>query len=134
MPKAGDSFEIKLKETYLGWGTYRKTDSRPPIKGEGYIPIPLEKAKAFGIFMSNYEKTGLGYNLFNCESVDGLLNCVLKAAGNTGQGEVYAKQFQGNGNLKVLGEWYSQVGAEVGDTVKVTWMSPFDIEIELIKK
>lgn len=59
MPKAGDFFEIELKETYLGWGTYRKTDSRPPIKDEGYIPIPMEKAKAYGIFMSNYEKKGL---------------------------------------------------------------------------
>lgn len=133
MPKAGDFYEIKLKETYLGWGTYRNTDTRPLIKGEGYIPIPIEKAREFGVYMSNYEKTGLGYNLFNCISADGLLNCILKAAGNSKQGEIYAKQFQGNGNLKILGDWFARCGAEVGDTIQVTWTSPADIEIRLTK-
>lgn len=133
MPKAGDFYEVELKETHLGWGTHRKTDTRPLIQGEGYIPIPIDKAREFGIYMSNYEKKGLGYNLFNCTSEDGLLECVLKAAGNSGQGEIYAKQFQGNGNLKILGNWFKQCGAEAGDRVRVTWLSPTEVKVELIK-
>lgn len=78
--------------------------------------------------------SGLGYNLFKCKSVDGLLDCELKVAGNIGHGEVYAKQLQGNGNLKILGEWYRKMGAEVGDKVMVTWKSSEDLEIELKKK
>lgn len=132
MPVAGNSYSIVLKRPHLEWGSYRHTDSRGTVYGEGYIPIPSDVAYAYLIYNSNYVSTGLGYNLFNCRSVDGFFNGVLKAGGSRQAGDVYAKQFHGNGNLQALGSWFAHMGAVVGDRVEVTWVSPQDIIIELI--
>ena len=132
MPKAGDHFIVELKPSHVDWGNYRYTDTREPIDGEGYIPIPLSQARSLGIYNSNHSHTGLGYNLFNCTSADGYFAGVLKAAGSREAGDIYAKQFEGNGDLKALGRWFSRCSAKIGDRVKVLWTSPTDIIIELI--
>ena len=46
MAKAGDFYEITLKQPHLEWGEYRYTDSRGIVYGEGYIPIPANIASA----------------------------------------------------------------------------------------
>lgn len=133
MAKAGDSYVVEIKQAHLEWGSYRHTNSRGVVYGEGYIHIPASVARNFEIYNSNYTKEGLGYNLYNCKCKDGLLKSILKSAGSRKKGDVYAKQFQGNGNLQVVGDWHVAYGAEVGDEVKVTWTSPTDIVIEFIK-
>ncbi len=45
MANAGDGFEVVLSQSHVAWGTYRFTNSREPINGEGYIPIPLNDAR-----------------------------------------------------------------------------------------
>ena len=132
MPRAGDYFIVELKRSHIDWGNHRYTDTRDPIDGEGYIPIPVNYARRFGIYNSNHSNTGLGYNLFNCISSDGYFEGVLKAAGSKEAGDIYAKQFEGSGDLKALGRWFSEYGARVGDQVKVQWVSPTDIIIELL--
>lgn len=127
MPKAGDFFITTLKKAHLEWGTHRHTSSRGIIYGEGYIQISRDVAKSIGIYNSNKG----GVHTFNCNSTDGFLsNVTLKASGSMTAGDVYAKQFQGSGNLRLIGDWFHHVNARIGDRVKVTWKSPTDIEIE----
>lgn len=135
MAERGDSYTVSLKPSHLAWGTYRYTDTRDTIPGEGYIPIPSDVAR--NLNLKNQNGTGgidiLGVNIFNCVSVDGRFRGQLKAQGNHYAGDIYAKQFSGNDDLKALGDWYRILGANVGDEVSVTWISDTDIEIELIK-
>lgn len=134
MAKKGDSYVITLNQAHLGWGIYRNTQTRAPISGEAYIPIPTQYAKLYNIVNSN--ATGgrdvLGQNIFNCTSVDGYFSGQLKAQGNNEAGAKYAKQFSANDDLKALGTWFQYINAQVGDRIKVTWISPTDVEIEKI--
>ena len=134
MANAGDYYIVTLDFAHLGWGTYRHTASRPPIEGERYLPIPRYDATRLNIFNSN--ATGgrdvFGSNLFNCRSRDGSFTAVLKAQGCSQAGDRYAKQFSVNNDLRALKEWYDNVGAAPGDRVKVSWVSPTDIVIELL--
>jgi len=135
MAIAGNSYTVEIKQAHLEWGSHRHTNTRGIVYGEGYIHIPSEYASHFNIFNSNYNNGAdvLGINIFNCSSVDGFFNNTrLKAAGCSRGGNTHAKQFQGNRNLKAIGDWYHHVGAQVGDIVKVTWTSPNDILIELL--
>ena len=132
MANAGDSFTVELKPSHIAWGTYRHTNTREPISGEGYIPIPLRYAEEYNVYNSNYRGDVLGFNLFNCTSAAGESLGRLKAAGGKGAGEIYAKQFQGDGDLKVIGRWFRNQGAKVGDRVQIIWTSPTDIIIELL--
>lgn len=133
MAISGDSYTITLKQAHLNWGTHRYTSSRGIVYGEGYIPIPSQYAHRFNIYNSNYDQQGLGFNIFNCNSYDGFLQDVsLKSGGSSTSGDIYAKQFHGNGNLQTLGAWFARVNAQVGDSVEVTWTSPTDIVIRLI--
>ncbi|WP_407270370.1 hypothetical protein [Radiobacillus sp. PE A8.2] len=130
MPVAGDSFITTLKQPHLEWGVYRYTSSRGIIYGEGYLQIPIYEAKRLSIYNSNHP--GAIYN-YNCNSKDGYLkNVILKASGSTTAGDVYAKQFQGSGNLQLIGDWFDHVHAKIGDIVRITWTSRSDIEIEKI--
>jgi hypothetical protein len=123
MPKTGDSFVVELKEAHLNWGTHRYTNSRDQIDGEGYIQIPANIAYSLGISNGS---------VYNCTSSDGQYNHPLRASGNQSDPR-YAKQFQSDGNLKLLGGWLHQVcNAKVGDRVKVRWTSPNDIIITYI--
>jgi hypothetical protein len=132
MARAGQSYTITLKKAHLEWGTHRYTNSRGVVYGEGYIPIPAKVARTFNI--QNQNGTGyndvLGVNLFNCKSVDGIFDGVVRAQGCKEAGYIYAKQFSGDGDLKAIGDWFYAIGASVGDRVKVYWTSPADIVIE----
>ena len=67
--------------------------------GEGYLPIPRNIAKQFGILNSNGTTAGSdehGKNLFRCKSADGEFSGILKAQGCNTAGDIYAKQFAGD--------------------------------------
>jgi len=132
MAKAGDSYKVKLKMAHLGWGTYRTTNTRDPREGEAYIQIPIEVARRFNLLNSN--GTGgrdvWGENLFRCTSSDGFFSGVLRAQGGSFAEATYAKQFSGDKNLRAVGDWYDAIGAQVGDIIKVTWVSNVDVVIE----
>ena len=132
MATAGDYYTIVLKEPHLEWGELRYTGSRDIIYGEGYIPIPAYIARAFDLYNSNSSSIGLGYNIFNCTSVDGFFRGQLKAGGSSTGGSIYAKQFHGYGDLKALGIWFAHCGAVPGDRVEVKWTSTTDIVIRLM--
>lgn len=130
MPQAGDYFITTLKRAHLEWGSYRHTNSRGIIYGEGYLQIPKSEAKRIGIYNSNNPNA---LNIFNCNSTDRYLqNVTLKASGSSSKGDIYAKQFQGNGNLSLLGDWFHHINAQVGDQVCITWTSPTDILLHII--
>lgn len=134
MAQAGNSYIITLKKAHLEWGTHRYTNSRGKVYGEGYIPIPIHVAKSYNLYNANGTNYNdiYGQNLFKCTSADGLFTSDLKSQGSRRSGDIYAKQFSGDGNLQALGYWFSQMGAQVGNRVKVTWRSFDSIEIELI--
>jgi len=124
MPKSGDSFISTLKKPHLGWGTHRKKQSRSLRAGEGYIHIPAKTAKYMGITNSN----SLNSNIYKCSTSDGFLqNEELLASGSSRKGYKYAKQFQGKGNLRLLGGWYKLIQAKEGDRVKVEFLSSIEI-------
>lgn len=132
MAQKGDCYTITLKRPHLEWGEYRYTNSRGVVYGEGYIPIPASCAREFNLQNQNGTKYSdiLGVNLFNCVSADGQFSGVLRAQGNSGAGDIYAKQFSGDKNLKALGDWFYAIGADIDDQVRVSWTSPTDIVIE----
>ncbi len=133
MATAGDTYTIVLKTPHLAWGERRYTATRGTVYGEGYIPIPANIAYRLKLLNQNGTNYNdiLGKNLFNCVSADGKFRGVLRAQGNQAD-DRFAKQFAGDKNLKALGDWFYSVGADIGDKVKVTWVSPTDIVIELI--
>ena len=127
MPKKGDSYTITLQEAHLKWGEHRHTSSRGIVYGEGYLPIPLAIAKNFDIYMSNHPTAN---TIYKCTSRDGFLNdSKLKAAGNVKGGDHYAKQFQGKGDLQILGDWFNHVNAQVGDEVEIYFDDSDEITI-----
>lgn len=129
MPKAGDTFTVIIKPSHLGWGTYRYTNTRDPIYGEGYIKIPRQYAKRFDIFNDNHPTANPRYD---CIAINGCFSGVLLAQGCSQAGDIYAKQFAESGNLKGLGNWYRSVGAQVGGKVRVTFTSANSLQIEYI--
>lgn len=134
MANTGDSYIITLSKSHLEWGTHRYTSSRGKVYGEGYIPIPARIARNFDLLNNNgtNKQAVLGKNIFNCASSDGLFHTTLRSQGCSKHGNIHAKQFSGNKNLKAIGSWYSQLNAQVGDQVRVTFTSPTDIVIERI--
>lgn len=124
----GDNFITTLKKAHLEWGTYRHTSSRGLIYGEGYLQIPAKIARQLQIYNSN--QVGV-ITEYNCNSIDGFLqNVILKASGCSRVGNVFAKQFHGSGDLKVLGDWFHHINASIGDRIKILWVTPTDITIE----
>lgn len=132
MAKAGDEFVVLFNSAApLKWGTNRQKNTRPKRTGERYIPIPRKAAKEFSIRNSN-SGTGLGINIFKAHSADGVFHGELKATGCSKAGDVYAKQFEGNGDLKALEPWLTGCNAEIGDQVKVRWVTDSEIELTFI--
>jgi len=125
MPNTGDEFIVTLGETHLGWGTHRYTNTRKIIYEEGYLPIPRDKAKEFDIYMSNQTNANYVYNFSTNDNFYN--NEELKASGCSIQGDIYAKNLAGNGNLKLLGKWFTHIQAQVGDKIKISFTSPTDI-------
>lgn len=135
MPIAGSTFTTRLQRAHMEWGSYRHTNSRGIVYGEGYIQVPRNEAVRLGIYNSNY--TGrqdiLGENIFYCSSADGYLNNILvKAGGCSSARDIYAKQLHGCGNLQVFGDWYHHINANIGDVIRVTWITNTDIVVERI--
>lgn len=131
MAKTGDSYTITLERAHLEWGTHRYTNSRGRVYGEGYIPIPAQKAYALELKNNNgtHHRDVYGANLFKCRSADQLFVGVLRAQGNQSD-PLYAKQFSADKDLKAIGQWYSDICAEEGDIVQVSWVSPTEIIIQ----
>ena len=136
MANKGNKFIVKLTESQLGWGEKRYTSSRDYRKGEAYLAIPGSNARELELYNSNHTNGEdiLGVNIFNCVSTDGKFSCQLKAQGNRAAGDEYAKQFSGNDNLHALGNWYSEIDAQVGDQIAVYFTSPYDIRLSYLKK
>ena len=61
-------------------------------------------------------------------------NELLKAQGGTDRTSIYAKQFSIENNLSRIGEWYAYTNANIGDRVRVEWLSETDILITLISQ
>ena len=78
------------------------------MRGEGYIPIPLEHAQRLNIVNSNATngQDVFGKNLFRYKTSDGYTRGVLKAQGSSVAGSRWAKQFSQQGDLKAIGSWY----------------------------
>lgn len=132
MPKINDTYKITLKPSHLGWGHYRHTNSRRKRKGEAYVHIPRNKAIKYNIYNSNNSKANV---IYKCNSSDGFLkNVDIRASGSSKKGNVYAKQFQGSGNLKLFGFWFKHIKACVGDIVVVKFTSSTSFTIKLIRK
>ena len=129
MANTGDHFTVELGNTHLGWGTHRYTDSRELIPRETYIKIPSFYSREFNIFNSNYTRHQdiLGQNIFKCTSDDGTFQCILKASGCSTAGSIYAKNLHVSGNLKGLTPWFDSWNAQPGDSVTLTWTSPYEI-------
>ena len=133
MPIAGNTYSVRLKPSHLGWGDYRYTNTRDIIYGEGYIPIPKAYAYAFSIYNSNHYPQGLGNNLFTATSKDGFLkNVMLLAQGCSTAGDEYAKQFSVKGDLQVIGRWYASLKATTSNSIRVTWVSSTEVQLEMI--
>lgn len=124
MPNTGDKFITTLLQAHLEWGEYRHTGSRGVVYGEGYLQIPSEHAYAFEI---TNDKGTTRSQVYNFNTSDGFITRgSLKASGNQSKPD-YAKQFHGNGDLKLLGDWYSHLGAQVGDRIEIEFISPTEI-------
>ncbi|WP_407485515.1 phospholipase D-like domain-containing protein [Elizabethkingia miricola] len=125
MPNTGDTFSVPLKKTHLGWGTYRKTNTRRRISNEGYLPIPIKFARLFNITNMHNKKQS---NVYKVSTSDGFLNDKeLKASGNRKKGDMYAKNLHGNGDLKLLGTWFNHLRLQVGDVIKIEFVNPSEI-------
>ena len=135
MANAGDYYIVSLSEAHLGWGTHRYTNSRSPIEGERYLPIP--RSEAMRLYILNSNGTGgqdvPGENIFYCTSRDGFFSAVFKAQGCSQAGDIFAKQFSVDKDLKALKSWYDHVDAAPGDKVIVTWTSRTNIVIDLLR-
>ena len=107
-------YEITLKKTHINWGVYRHTDTRDKIPEEGYIPIPLNIAKEYNIFNSG---NITNYQIYSEDEF--LKGDIVIPSGSNEKGSIYAKQFQGKGNLKLIGKWYQQLNASPGDKLHI---------------
>ena len=128
------SFMVTVQKAHLEWGEHRYTNSRGVVYGEGYIMIPASCARMYGLLNLNGTNGEdiLGENIFYCHSADGTFSGVLRAQGCHESGDIYAKQFAGDKNLKAIGEWYCAQGVQIGDLVKVTWVSDIELRIEVL--
>lgn len=133
MAKSGDQFIVTLGKTHLGWGTHRYKESRTIIREEGYLPIPASVAKKIGLYNSNHSETGLGFNEFEFSTSDKFItNKKLKSSGASKGGDIYAKNFHGSGELKLLGSWFNHIGATEDDKIKIEFISPTELILSKI--
>ncbi|WP_348824774.1 hypothetical protein [Flavobacterium aestuarii] len=124
MPNPGDFFVTILKQAHLQWGEYRHTNSRGIQIGEAYLQIPSKIAYDFEITNNNSDARSAEYGF---STSDGFItNGKLLASGNQYKPE-YAKQFEGSGNLKLLGDWFSDIDAQIDDQIEIRFISPTEI-------
>lgn len=124
MPNTGDKFVTTLKKAHLEWGSHRHTNSRCISYGEGYLHIPADYAYTFEI---TNDKSSARPQTYDFKTADGFIqDGRLKASGNQYQ-EKYAKQFHGEGDLQILGDWFKHLGLTEGDQVEIRFVSPSEI-------
>lgn len=124
MPNTGDTFVTTLKKAHLEWGNHRYTSTRDIRFGEGYLQIPARHAYDFEI---TNNKESVRSQIYNFTTADGFIqNGSLKASGNQSK-QNYAKQFHGNGDLQLLGNWFDHIDAQEGDHIEIKFTSPTDI-------
>ena len=116
-------YYVQIKNAHIHWGERRKTASRKIRGNESYIAIPASYAYEYNIRKGD---------IYQCRYSSGHIE-ELKAAGSQSKRD-FAKQFQGNGSLKVLSEWYETNSAKEGDYVVVSIFADKTIEIECIHK
>lgn len=122
MPKTGDSFITILKKAHLKWGEHRHTSTRGIIIGEGYLKIPASIAYNFEITNKKSRARSAEYDFSTSDGFRGK----LLAAGNQNRPQ-FAKQFQGSGNLRLLGDWFNRIDAHIGDQIEIKFVSPTKI-------
>lgn len=115
------TYYIQLKDAHINWGKHRKTNTRKLRGEEAYIAIPAEYAYAYNI------KKG---NVYVCCLEDNK-KIELKASGTQSRRD-YAKQFEGNRNLKIVYDWYKRYEAKEGDYVVVAIYDNNVIDLEFI--
>lgn len=69
---------------------------------------------------------------YRCIAVNGIYSGTLLVQGCSRAGEIYAKQFAEEENVKGIGNWYRSVGAQVGGRVKVSFTSSDSLEVEYL--
>lgn len=116
-------YYVQIKDSHIHWGERRKTASRKIRENESYIAIPASYAYEYNIRKGD---------IYKCKYLSGHIE-ELKAAGSQSKRD-FAKQFQGNGSLKVLSEWYEINNAKEGDYVVVSIFADKRLEIECIHK
>ena len=125
MPNTGVSFITSLLRAHLEWGEYRHTNTRGTVYGEGYLKIPSENAYNFNI--TNDKALNIRSQEYTFSTSDGfIVNGILKASGNQYR-EEFAKQFHGSGDLKLLGDWFNHINAQVGDQVRIDFITPTEV-------
>lgn len=116
-------YYIQIKDVHIYWGERRRTTSRKKRDKESYIAIPASYAYEYNIRKGE---------IYECVSDDGK-TFELKAAGSQSKRD-FAKQFQGNGSLKILYDWYKLHNAQEGDYVVVSINDDKSMNIEFISK
>ncbi|MBN2598117.1 MAG: hypothetical protein JXR82_15180 [Marinifilaceae bacterium] len=124
MANDGDSFITTLKKAHLEWGSHRYTSSRDIIYGEGYLQIPADIAYDLDITNNHSSLRSAEYDFSTDDGF--IVNGKLLASGNQSE-EEFAKQFQGLGNLKLLGDWFNHINAQVGDQIQIDFKSATEI-------
>ena len=127
MAKSGH-FEVDIKNIHLDWGIPR--NGRLEEHGEGYIKIPSKEARELEIYNHSF--------LGSDEFPDGFKKgekITLKASGNSGKNgpnSQYAKNLHGEGNLKLINEWFKFRNANTNNKVKVSVISYDTLRLEII--
>lgn len=125
MSRAGDYFDVVLKEAHLNWGTKtRSNNARKRNEFEVYIPINIVNAKTYDI------KTG---EEFDCFSDDGYFEGPLKATGSQGDAYQYGKNLHKSGDLRALGYWLkNRRRVKAGDTIRLEFIDEHTLKLSLL--
>jgi hypothetical protein len=123
MAIAGATFISKLNKAQVDWGQHRHTTTRKIIPGESYLKIPAADAYRLDITNSKSKARSPEYNF---STADGFLKGKLLASGNQHK-KTFAKNFQGKGDLQLLGNWFQHIRAKSGDQIEVKFVTPTKI-------
>lgn len=122
MANKEDYYIVEVLEAHMNWGTHRNPTHRAPIEGESYVKIPSRYARQFEIIRETQ---------YTAHFANGMSPIKIKASGNgpSENGVQYAKQFEGVGlgACKAFTPWYIKSGIQVGDKIKVKFISSVDI-------
>ena len=124
MPKKGDQFITQLQRAHLQWGSHRHTNTRGIVYGEGYLQISSKNAYRLKITNNSNNSQRSEYDFSTSDNF--IINGKLLASGSQYKRE-FAKQFQGLGDLKLIGSWFNHINAKSGDQIQVDFITPTEI-------